>query len=215
MQCVSDLAKLRDAVIARARCLHQIVNSVSRPLGSIDKQTLAFATIELDNLVVIGLRQYTKSCLLRSRTAAGQRITVSVAVESVEEAAAHVFRSLNPTLYAKRKSPSLVAEKDEIVFRDPKKTEKVLTDYAASNLANFNLALSLNAQVFSEAKLCRHFFAHRARNTFEVVRQLAADNGVFNLDAVEHLLVMGRPGTGVKFLDGWISDVENFFDLAA
>jgi len=106
-------------------------------------------------------------------------------------------------------------EKDEYVFRNPKMTEKVLIDYSASNLPNFALALSLNAEVFSEAKICRHFFAHRAKNTYEAVQNFAANLGIVEKVMPEHLILRGRPTTGVRFLDGWLGDVQNFFDLAA
>lgn len=214
MQCVTDLVKLRDAVISRSRHLRLITSGISSPLSSEERRALAYAAIELDNLIVTGLRQYTKSSLLRSRTAAGLRVTANVSPESTEEAAALIFRSINPTGFQKAKSPHAIPERQEVAFRDPKKVEKVLTDYAASNLANIALALSLNADVFAEVKVFRHFFAHRARNTFEEVQLFAAKVGVVGSYRPEHLLIRGRPGTGAKFLDGWLADVENFFDLA-
>jgi hypothetical protein len=214
MQPATDLVKLRDAVISRVRRLRQIVSSINAPLGSDDRRALAFVTIELDNLVVVGLRQYTKSSLLRSRTAAGARITANVQPASTEEAAAFIYRSINPRGYSNKGSPAKILERDEITFRDPKDAEKVLVQYSASNLPNLTLALSLNAEVFSEAKICRHFFAHRARNTYEAVQIFAANLGIFSVDMPEHLILRGRPGTGVRFLDGWLADVESFFDLA-
>ncbi|WP_394887040.1 hypothetical protein ACG873_20200 [Mesorhizobium sp. AaZ16] len=87
-------------------------------------------------------------------------------------------------------------------------------DYATSNLPNFTLALSLNAEIFAEAKICRHFFAHRARNTYEAVQAFAANLGIVGVNMPEHLIVRGRPSTGVRIIDGWLADVENFFDLA-
>lgn len=214
MQCVTDLVKLRDSIISRVICLRQIVTPITAPLGSEDRRALAFVTIELDNLVILGLRQYTKSSLLRSRTAAGARITSTVRPSSTEEAAALIYRSLNPKGCAAKKNPARISEKDEIPFRDPKKAEKVLLDYSASNMKNFAVALSLNAEVFEEAKIFRHFFAHRAKNTREAVQVLAANSGIVAFDLPEHLILRGRPGTGVRFLDGWLADVENFFDLA-
>lgn len=214
MQCVTDLVKLRDSIISRVICLRQIVTPITAPLGSEDRRALAFVTIELDNLVILGLRQYTKSSLLRSRTAAGARITSTVRPSSTEEAAALIYRSLNPKGYAAKKNPVSILEKDEISFRDPKKAEKVLLDYSVSNMKNFAVALSLNSEVFEEAKIFRHFFAHRAKNTREAVQVLATNLGIVGFDMPEHLILRGRPGTGVRFLDGWLADVENFFDLA-
>ncbi len=214
MQSVSDLGKLRDSTISRVRRIEQIVSPITTPLGSEDRRALAFAIIELDNLVVVGLKHYTKSSLLRSRTAAGARITATVTPGSTEEAAALIYRSLNPAGYAKKHNPVVIDERDEITFRDPKKAEKVFIDYSASNLPNLVVALSLNALVFDEAKVFRHFFAHRAKNTFDAVKVLASNLGVAGFDIPETLLLRGRPGSGVRLVDGWLADVENFFDLA-
>lgn len=214
MQCSSDLVKLRDAIISRSRHFRQITSSISSPLSAEERRTLAFVTIELDNLVIVGLRQYTKSSLLKSRTASGARITSSVSPADAEEAAAFIYRSLNPRGYANAGNPPKIKEKDEIPFRDPKKVEKVLTDYSTSNLPNLSLALSLNANVFSEVKTFRHFFAHRAQNTYQAVRDFAMTLAIMGFDRPEHLILQGRPGTGVRFLDGWLADIENFFDLA-
>jgi hypothetical protein len=214
MQCTTDLVKLRDSIISRARCLRSIVSPITPPLAAKDKQAISFVTIELDNLVVVGLRQYTKSSLLRSRTASGERISATVRPKSTEEAAAFIYQSLNPKGYSNLKSPTPIMENNEIVFRDPKMSEKVLMDYKASNLPNLTLALSLNAEVFSEAKICRHFFAHRASNTFQAVQLFSARLGISRFDVPEHLVLRGRPGSGVRLLDGWLADIENFFDLA-
>lgn len=214
MQSVTDLRKLRDATISRVRRLREVAAPITLPLGSENRRALAYVTIELDNLIIVGLRSYTKSSLLRSRTAAGVRITATVTPASTEEAAALIFKSLNPTGYANKNSPIAINEKDEVAFRDPKRSEKVLIDYSASNLPNLVLALSLNASVFDEAKVCRHFFAHRAKNTCEAVRTLAGNLGVVGFETPEELLLRGRPSTGVRFLDGWLADVENFFDYA-
>jgi hypothetical protein len=71
-----------------------------------EKRALAFAVIEIDNMIIGGLRQYTKSSLLRSRTSSGERISAVVHPSSAEEAAALVFKSLNPKGYTKRNQPS-------------------------------------------------------------------------------------------------------------
>jgi hypothetical protein len=193
-----------------------VVTPVGLPLSYDDRRALAFATIELDNLIVVALRQYTKSCLLGTRTAAGARVVASVSPSTPEEAAAYIYGSLNPAAYQKKmKSPKAIAEKDEIVFRDPKQSEKVLIDYGASNLANLQLALSLNAVAFSEVKTCRHFFSHRMMNTSHQVEALATSVGIVGFEDPENFVAVGRPATGVRMIDGWLSDIENFFDLAA
>lgn len=214
MQSVSDLKKLRDAINGRVTYLRQVAQLVSAPLGSEDRRAISYVAIELDNVIITGLRQYTKSSLLGSRTADGQRITASVKPNSTEEAAALIYASLNPAGYDRNGRPASIKERDEITFRDPKRAEKVMTDYAASNLPNLTVALSLNAQVFGELKTLRHFFAHRAQNTFEAVQKFAIDRAIIKFETPEHLVLRGRPGTGVKFLDGWLAEVENFFELA-
>lgn len=165
MQCVTDLAKLRDSIISRVRCLRQIASPITAPLGSEDGRALAFVNIKLDNLVILGLRQYTKSSLLRSRTAAGVRISAAVKPSSTEEAAAFVYRSLRPDVYSGRmKSSPKIKEKEEVAFRDPKEAEKVLLDYSAPNLINLSLALSLNADVFQKQRYADTFL-HTVQKT--------------------------------------------------
>lgn len=214
MQCVSDLGKLRSSVISRVRRLRQITSPITTPLGPEDRRDIAFVTIELDNLIVVGLRQYMKASLLRGRTAAGQRIVASVRPASTEEAAALIIRSLNPKRFENKNPPKIIREGDEVTVRNPKEVEKVFIAYNVSNLSNLIIALSLNAPVFTEIKHFRHFFAHRARNTHESVRNFAAQQGVLGVHMPEQLVVRGRPESGVRFLDGWLADVENFFDLA-
>lgn len=215
MQCVSDLGKLKDRVVRRVRTLQQVVAPITLPLEIHDRRTLAYATIELDNLVIVALRQFTKSSLLGARTANGQRVVASVCPNNPEEAAAFVFSSLNPVGYQRMQSPASIPEKKEIISRDPKDTEKVFIDYATSNLSNLQLALSLNALAFSELRVCRHFFAHRMKSTADAVIVMANNTGLLSLEDAEHLLVTGRPTTGVRYLDGWLADVHNFFDFAA
>lgn len=214
MQTVTDLPKLRDAVIARVRRLRTISSPMRLPLTPQDNRTLAFVTIEIDNLIINGLKSYTKSSLLRSRTSSGSRITASVYPSTTEEAAALIFKSINPRAYVRNHSPIYIREKDELKIRDPLMSQKVLIDYSTSNVADFALALSLNATVFGEAKICRHFFAHRTQNTHDAVKKFAGNMGVINYETPEKLLLNGRPNTGVRILDGWLSELELFFDLA-
>lgn len=214
MQAVSDLAKLRDAVIARCRTLQLLAKTTSHPLGGQDRRNLAFVIVEIDNLIVGGLRQLTKSCLLGCRTVGGQRVLSTSSATSSEEAAAHIYRALRPQGYLNRHSPPTIVERDELTFRDPKDAEKVLRFYSASNLANIQLALGLNAEVFGETKVFRHYFSHRARNTYEEVVAFAQNVGASRPRMPEELVIMGRPGTGVVFVEGWTADLINFFDLA-
>lgn len=55
MQCASDLVKLRDSIVSRSRYFRQITSTISNPISIEERRTLAFVTIELDNLIVVGL----------------------------------------------------------------------------------------------------------------------------------------------------------------
>lgn len=214
MQAVSDLAKLRDSVISRCRLFQTLAAGIRNPISARDRRDLSFLVIEIDNLVVVGLRQFTKSSLLRCRTASGQRVQSTSTAQSPQEAAAHILKVLQPQKFLNQKSPVIIHEKDEESVRDPKKVAKALHAYSASNLPNLNLALSLNAQVFGEAKVFRHYLAHRAQNTYDSVCQFAANEGFAKPRIPEELLVRGRPSTGVSLVDGWTGDLINFFDYA-
>lgn len=214
MQCTSDLTKLRDALRGRIRLLRDLCRNCRGPLSDADFRTIAFAAIELDNLVVFGLRQFAKSALLGGRTSAGDYVQTSVSPGSTEEAAAFVYASINPSGYANRGSPLTIREKDEITTRNPKDIEKVLTDYAATNLSRYALALSLNSSAFDEIKIFRHFFAHRCRDTYQKVGKLAQDLGLPVPNRPETLVISGHPNYGVAFYESWTGDLDTFFDLA-
>jgi hypothetical protein len=68
--------------------------------------------------------------------------------------------------------------------------------------------------VFSEIAKIRHFFAHRAENTSARVRSWATSVGLFSYVDAETALVSGRPSTGVKIIDGWLAETENFIENA-
>jgi hypothetical protein len=130
------------------------------------------------------------------------------------QAAARVYAVLNPSGYQKLGNPPTIKEEAEIAFRNPANAEKVLLAYGATNVATLQFAMGFNAIVFSEIAKVRHFFAHRAENTNERVRTWATNIGMFSYIDPETSLVAGRPGTGVKILDGWLAETENFFDTA-
>jgi hypothetical protein len=191
-----------------------LLKSVATPYGTRERLALSFTAIELDNLIIGGLRQYTKSSLLRARTASGIRISATVSPGNAEEAAAYVYSVLNPKGYAKIKNPSAIHEKDEIKFRDPKNIEKVLSSCSASNLPNVQIGIALNGGAFSELKLFRHFFAHRCIDTYAEVQKFSTSICIIDRLVPADLMMRGRPGDGVRLMDGWIADVRNFFDMA-
>jgi hypothetical protein len=211
MHCVSDLAKLKHSVRRRTIYFRSLVDGLQSPLTISDKRRLAYVAIELDNLVVTGLRQFTKSSLLGCKTSSGARVGVQSGITSPPQAAALVYATLNPAGYAKIGSPTTIKESDEISFRDPSKAEKVLISYSATNVSKVQFAMGFNGAIFSEIAPVRHFFAHRAKNTNEKVRTWATNIGFFAFSDVETLMVSGRPSSGVRIIDGWLADAENFF----
>lgn len=214
MRCASDLTKIRDALQKRTVNLQNLCRTCQNPLSETDYRSISYATIELDNMFVTALRQYSKSVLLGARTAQGDYTTCSVRPNSPEEAAAFILAAVNPVAYANRNSPKTIYEKDELTTRDPKDMEKVFVRYQASNLPRYALALSLNSSAFQEVKVLRHFFAHRCKNTAEKVEKLALSMGILAPRRPEDLVLSGHPGLGVPLYETWTADLMLFFDLA-
>lgn len=215
MQCTSDLGKLGDAIARRLLRLQQLVPDSTASLGQRERLALAFVTIEVDNLIVTGLRQYAKSTLLRPKTKTGNRVSVNAEVTHPSEAAALIYQTLNPTAFARNfPRQSRIAEKDEWVSRNPRDFDRVLSVYSATNLNSFRTALSLNSPVFAEAKVFRHFFAHRCENTYSNVQVSMERIGCFKRYCPEEYLLLGRLSDGRRIVDSWLEDLDVFFDLA-
>lgn len=214
MRCVSDLAKLRGDVEDRLERLAALTDHLNAPLSSQDRRSISYSIIELDNLVVNGLRNLTKSSLMGGRAVNGLRVTSSVNPRSSEEAGALIMSVLRSAQFTDLGSPRVVNEDQEPTFRLTTDAERVLASFEASNLADVQLGSGLNGRVFKEPKTFRHFFAHRCRGTNEKVRAFGQSAGLFSFEDAEHLAISRRPSTGIPLLRGWYDDLHDFCALA-
>jgi hypothetical protein len=213
MRCTTDLCKIRDAVRHRVVRLSGVLPKASTNLDGSDLRAVAFVAVELDNLIVSGLRCYTKSSLLRARASSGSRVTAAVKPTSPLDAARYVAGALrgnqNGAPYAGIKSP-----KDEQNVRDPKEIERVFITFSVSIIREFSLGLALNSSVFNDLKHFRHFFSHRSAHTFAEVKNFARREGYPSVACPEEIMLLRRHGSGVRIIDEWLSDVRWFFELA-
>lgn len=145
----------------------------------------AYATIELDNLLVMGRTHYLKSSLLQARTVSKLRVSCTIPSKATGEAAAFILSILNTGKFKTLKFPSSIAERDEQTFREPRDALKVLTASGASNIPPLLTAMAYNGNVFSEISTVRNFFAHRANNTNERVKNLSNKIGLISFDDVD------------------------------
>lgn len=214
MRCVSDLEKLRKPVLLRSLRLDRVWAEAMASPKELRDPIIAFAVIELDNLLVGGLRQFTKSSLLGCRTAGGMRVASTSGVRSPSQAAALVLRELNAQRYAELNDPSEIIERFEQTFREPRDAYRVLERYSASNLGHLQAAMAYNGSVFSEIATVRNFFAHRSAGTYERVRGFSTRLGMVPLDSPESLIASRRRGRPVAIFEDWNADLRNFFNVA-
>ncbi|MNL57701.1 hypothetical protein D3C87_1812860 [compost metagenome] len=99
-------------------------------------------------------------------------------------------------------------------MRDPKNIEKILRSCGASNLPSFQNALALNTNVYRDLVKLRNFYAHRCKDTWQVVDNLARNLGVVSLDHPDDLVCYVITGRPVTIFEDWLSDVEIFFEEA-
>lgn len=213
MRSVRDLANLRENVELRVGRLADITGGAAFPLSPGDRRAIAYAVIELDNLVINCLRNFTRSVLVGCRTVSGQIVTSTSAATNGREASAEILRILNFSRFADLGSPSSIPDDQTPRFRSPSDVEKVLSSFDASNLAELQLGSGLNGLVFSEAKVLRHFFAHRCQSTNEKVRAFGQSIGIFHYENAERLALTPRPSTTTPLLIGWMDDLLDFCEL--
>jgi hypothetical protein len=212
MQPVSDLEKLHRALNGRTRRLRLGYSALSSPMTAQGRQYMAFLTIELDNLLVMGLRQFAKSVLIGCRTKAGNPAKCSQIASSPSEAGALMLSVLNNRKFKQLGSPATVQERDEFTFREPRDLYKLMLTYSATNIQSVLSAMAFNGNVFSEIATLRNFFAHRAEGTFDKVRGLGARIGIIGFSDPESLLLEFRPNTNIRLIEGWMNDIDDFFD---
>jgi hypothetical protein len=176
-------------------------------------RALSFALIELDNLILGGMREFIVSSLRGARTATGHRISVAGHFTTSESIAAYVLSIVQAVTYRRIGSPSAVNRRQEAKIRDPRQVDRVLSTCSASNVGSVRNALSLNTSLFSDIATVRNFYAHRNEDTWAKVRRQATEKGVLNIKHTDEFVTRQIPGRPVSLLEDWLDDAELFFDV--
>lgn len=210
MRACSDLGKLHAAVLTR---INRLRSKYDVSKGATDNRSLLLAgcVIELDNLVLGGLRQFTVSSLKGTRTVRHHWVTSTPIISQETEAGAYILSVLNSVRFARLNNPTAVTRKEEPTVRDPKDTEKVLQAASASNIPSLQTALSLNSPLFRDLGIVRNFYAHRNADTWRKARNvaLAMNISVRHADEIVTAPSHNAPAT---IFDDWLFDAELFFD---
>ncbi len=211
MRAKSDLIKLHNAIRDRLRRLR--VNYRSLPLREPECRRIIISNcvLELDNLLISSLREFTLSTLMRARTKTGHRISVNRKFGSEQEISAFILQSTNISLY-NRMRPQVLSRDKEPTVRYPKDTEKILSGCAASNLGSLQRALALNSAVFHDIPTIRNFYAHRNEDTWRKVKNKARSLGLHGVGCAEDLVSGYLPGRPVTMMEDWLNESELFFD---
>jgi hypothetical protein len=212
MRAASDLAKLYDAAQYRLVRIRRLYSSLTnRPLAD-RGMVISTSVMELDNLIISTLREFTISSLVRTRTVLGHRVATNRPFRCEAEISAHIISIVNSIAFQRLKQPSRIARKDEPTVRDPKTTEKILVGCAASNLPSLQNALALNLSVFRDIPTLRNFYAHRNEDTWKKVKDKARIMGIIaarHTDDLVQAVVIGRPSS---IFEDWLGDLETFFE---
>jgi hypothetical protein len=211
MHAVSDLAKLHDAVQYRLKRIKDRFASVAaRPLTD-RNMVVTTCVIELDNMNICALREFTISSLRRARTVRRHRVTVNRPFGRETEIAAYILSVVNTVKFS-RTTPTDLNRNEEPTVRDPKDTEKVLINCGASNLPSLQRALALNVGVFRDLSTVRNFYAHRNENTCRKVRDKARALGAPPVSHPDELVQSAIAGRPVSIFEDWMGEAELFFD---
>jgi hypothetical protein len=207
-----DLRTIYRSVSFRILRLRRIFVAATNSNEPRRRVLLAFCAIELDNLIISGLRAFTVSTLSCARRASGVKVTTNRQFSGEDQIAAFVVSTVAPKKYARMNAPATIARRDEQTIRDPKEIEKVLIGAAATNLISLQNALALNSPIFSNLKFVRHFYAHRNGDTWSQVSDRARNLGLMGIKCTDDLLVARVPNRPVMVFEDWLDDAELFFD---
>lgn len=213
MRASMHLGRLHDATQYRIKRLHDHYTSISGVDAQQQSLQLAHIAIELDNLNICALREFTISTLRKAKTTSGTRISVNKNLEREEEVGAYILSVINSVKYKNMKHPQAIRRTDEPTIRDPKETEQVLIHSNASNLPSLRKALSLNSSLFRDIKFLRHFYAHRCKDTFHKASANAASMGIINPRHPDEILRFVRTGRPTSVLEEWLIDARIFYEL--
>jgi len=214
MRSFTDFLKLRRAIYHRLVRLQVLLASCGAHGANLQNPIVSTCIIELDNLVVGGLRAFMVGTLFQGRTATGNRVLVTKSFSSEGEIGAYVLSLLNIVKYNRLGKPPNVVRREEQTIRDPKDVEKILIACSASNLGAFQTALSLNASVFRDLATVRNFYAHRNEDTFTKVRRQARTYGFPLIKHADEFVRHSLPSRPVRVIDDWFAELDLFFDEA-
>lgn len=213
MRASMHLRRLNDATQYRLDRLHKLYITMGGLPVPQQSLRLAYISIELDNLNICALREFTVSTIRGAKTSTGMKITVNLSLGPDEEIGAYILSVLNSVRFNKLRSPARITRVEEPTVRDPKDVEKVLIACGASNLVSLQSALSLNSSLFRDIKFIRHFYAHRCKDTFVKASSNAASMGIQNPahpDQILRHVIMGRPHS---VLEEWLLEAKMFYQL--
>ncbi|RWA99916.1 hypothetical protein [Mesorhizobium sp.] len=213
MRPVTDLTKMRVAFNGRLRRIRRVIASTLTGPADDHARALAFAVVELDNLVMSAMREFIISSLRGARTATGARVTVTGNFGSADAVGAYVLSIVQAVSFQRLGSPHSVNRRQEAKIRDPRQVEQVLVACNASNVTSVRNALSLNTSLFSDVATVRNFYAHRNGDTWEKVRRQARNRGILTIKHPDELMSYHLPGRPVSLIEDWLDDAELFFDV--
>lgn len=208
-----NLGRLNDAAQYRLERLHRLHNNLTTLKPSQQSQQLAYIAIELDNLNICALREFTISTVRGAKTTKGHKISVSNLLGPEEEIGAYMLSILNSVKFQKMHSPTTVKRTDEPTVRDPKETEKILVAAGASNLNSLQNALALNTNLFRDLKYVRHFYAHRCKDTYLKACSGCASIGLQDPEHPDDILRYVVTGRAQSVIEQWIGEARLFYHL--
>ncbi len=212
MQTCSDLSKLYAATSHRLLHIDLLCGKIRNLPSDSPRLMTGYLVMELDNLVLGGMRRFLFSSLLGTRTVSGHRVTVSTKYYSEGEVSAKILSIVNTPKFIKLKQPISITRDNEPTIRDPRKLEDILTKCGASNVGSVQKALQLNTNLFRDLPTLRNFYAHRNEDTWTKLRVKAVSLGLSSFkhaDDVVYAVLAGRP---VSLLEDWIADAGVFFE---
>jgi hypothetical protein len=189
-------------------------SSKTAPLSTYGNDLLAVSAIELDNLIISGLRCFIVICLSSARRASGGRVNTSLNFRSEEEIGAFILKTLNSVKYGKLNNPKLVQRTDEPTVRFPREVRAILAQADSSNIAALDQAISLNSSVFDVLCTVRNFYAHRNKDTWRKVVSKAQGQGHFSVRYPGDCLHAPVRGLRISVMEDWMDDITIFFDYA-
>lgn len=213
MRASMHLGRLHDATQYRLKRLLDLYGTIGVLPIPQQSRRLAYIAIELDNLNISALREFTISTIRCAKSLTGKKISVNRNLGQEDEIGAYILSVLNPVRYKNLKFPATVKRTDEPTVRDPKEVKKVLVDCAASNLASMDNALSLNSSLFRDIKPIRHFYAHRSKDTFIKALANSASLGLPHPRHPDEILKHVVPGRSVPVWEEWLIEAQIFYEL--